>query len=286
MMKLSFEGWFQCRFATDPDPADDPRGVSGPSVQVAGEPPLDRVVRTQDFVCPRWPRSADDGVTVRSVTIGGVEQPTHALLGAEVRLPPECRFQQRNLILVLQNFNTPIDPFGLEIRKGEVRISRDALWDITRPSLTVKDVFLDSSVMATRANTIAVADPEVAEATGFMDFAAVRAQRRQHLADQLSGLDPVKNPIEYAALRKRVMCIDNDRILVGERLPAEQFMGMKAAYTIELNGPPTVEDPSGAMKGTVGTSQLWSTTFWLGGYDVDTLMGYLRGSLSMPFLAQ
>jgi hypothetical protein len=26
---LKFGGWFQCRLATDPDPCDEPRGVSG-----------------------------------------------------------------------------------------------------------------------------------------------------------------------------------------------------------------------------------------------------------------
>jgi len=285
MMELQFEGWFQCRFATDPDPADCPRGVSGPSVQVAGEPPLDAVVRTQDFVCPRIPRTAEDGVTVRSVTIGGVAQASHELIGAEVRLPDGCRFQQRNLILVLENFNTPIDPFGLAIKSTSVEISRDALWDITQPSLTVKDVFLNPTVMATRANTIAVADPEVAEATGFMDFANVRAERRVLLDKYLQQTDPIKDPVDYAALRKRIQCIDNDRVLVGERLPAEQFMGMKAGYTIVLNGPTTVQDPGSKLHGTIGTSQTWSTSFWLGGYDVDTLMGYLRGSLTVPFLA-
>jgi len=27
VLELDFEGWWQCRFATDPDPTDDPRGV-------------------------------------------------------------------------------------------------------------------------------------------------------------------------------------------------------------------------------------------------------------------
>ena len=29
MLKLLFEGYFQMRMATDPDPPDDPRGLSG-----------------------------------------------------------------------------------------------------------------------------------------------------------------------------------------------------------------------------------------------------------------
>ena len=37
---LKFTGWFQCRLATDPDPTDEPRGVSGYVRAVAGEPDL------------------------------------------------------------------------------------------------------------------------------------------------------------------------------------------------------------------------------------------------------
>jgi hypothetical protein len=34
---LKFGGWFQCPLATDPDPADEPRGVDGYKHAVAGE---------------------------------------------------------------------------------------------------------------------------------------------------------------------------------------------------------------------------------------------------------
>ncbi len=70
MMNLEFEGWWQCRFATDPDPADDPRGVSGPTFVVAGEEPLDRIIRWQSPRFPRYPMEKSVGVTVRRVTFG------------------------------------------------------------------------------------------------------------------------------------------------------------------------------------------------------------------------
>ena len=63
---LKFNGWFQCRLATDPDPTDEPRGVSGYVRAVAGEPDLDRILRLQPPVvqrsyCPQV------GVKVRAV---------------------------------------------------------------------------------------------------------------------------------------------------------------------------------------------------------------------------
>ena len=47
MIEIHFEGWFECRLATDPDPTDEPRGVSGWTYALAGEPDLDRIIRTQ-----------------------------------------------------------------------------------------------------------------------------------------------------------------------------------------------------------------------------------------------
>ena len=43
MLVIEFNGWFQCRLATDPDPYDEPRGVSGYVHAYAGEPDLDRL---------------------------------------------------------------------------------------------------------------------------------------------------------------------------------------------------------------------------------------------------
>ena len=71
--------------------------------------------------------------------------------------------------------------------------------------------------------------------------------------------------------------------MTGVRLAGEQFLGMMVSYDFALDGTPRVLDPAGALGGTVGTSQVWSLTMWWGGYDVDTLCGYVRGTLSVPF---
>ena len=44
---IKFEGWFQCRLATDPDPADEPRGVDGYIHAIPSERDLDRIIRLQ-----------------------------------------------------------------------------------------------------------------------------------------------------------------------------------------------------------------------------------------------
>ena len=62
MLDIQFEGYFQCRFATDPDPSDERRGVSGPTFAAPGEPDLERTIRFNDFQYLRYPRTQEDGV--------------------------------------------------------------------------------------------------------------------------------------------------------------------------------------------------------------------------------
>ena len=282
MMTLHFEGWWQCRFATDPDPTDDPRGVSGPTFTVPGEPPFDRVIRLQDPVAPRYPHADDFGVTVDRVEIDGVAVADHPLVGAAVSLEGEPEFMQRNLIYAQAAFQVVIDPFDLRIAGGGVVVRRKALWDVTQPSLTFADVFLEPAVVAPRLNTIAVRSAVVAEATGLLDYASERTRR----SDDLQAiLDRTSDPTARLGLEKRLQALAADRIMAGQQLAATQFMGMQASYAFPLNGEPHVEDPGGRLGGTVGMSQLWPLECWFGGYDVDALCGYMRGHLSVPFRA-
>jgi hypothetical protein len=280
MMKINFEGWFQCRFATDPDPSDDPRGVSGPTFTVPGEPPFDRIIRLQDPVSPRYPHTV--GVNVGSVEIDGAPAADHPLASAAVSLLGGPQFLQRNLITAQAAWVVIIDPFELQISGGGLELRRKALWDITQPKLTYDDVFLQADVVAPRQNTVAVQSAEVAEATGLLDYVAVRAQRARDL-EKLLG--ETTDPTARLALEKRLQALAADQIMAGQQLAATQFMGMQASYAFPLNGRPHVVDPDDRLGGEVGRSQVWPIEFWLGGYDVDALCGYMRGDLTVPFRA-
>ncbi|HEU5240370.1 MAG TPA: hypothetical protein VFU25_00020 [Ornithinibacter sp.] len=283
-MEIRFEGWWQCRFATDPDPSDDPRGVSGPTFTTAGEPVFDRIIRFQSPLAPRWPFTDTVGVTVRAVAVHGEPRPHSALVGQTVDLRGDPQFHQRNLVLVEQPFQVIIDPFDLQVGAPDsVMLRRKALWDVTRPDLGVEDVFLDEALIAPRMNTVAVQSPVVAEATGILDYAGYR---RQRLADLVERRGSATDPVERAALDRRITALDDDAILTGVRLAGEQFLGMQVTYDFALDGTPEVLDPAHALGGTVGTSQTWGLSMWWGGYDVDTLCGYVRGTLSVPFVEQ
>lgn len=282
MLTVGFEGWWQCRFATDPDPTDDPRGVSGPTFTVAGEPEFDRIIRLQ-APAARYPHEADIGVSVNSVTIDDQPVATHPLIGAKVELLDGPEFMQRNLIYVSAPFVVLVDPFDLQISADDIVLRRAALWDVTQPDLRFDDVFLEPAIVSPRVNQIAIQSPAVAEATGVMDYTAARAQRLQDLKSLLEDLGPDPDQTKQAALRKRIAALEADKHLVGARLAAEQFMGMQASYAFPLNGLPHVADPLARLGGQVGRSQQWQVVFWLGGYDVDSLCGYMSGTLTVPF---
>jgi hypothetical protein len=126
-MAIAFQGWWQMRMALDPDPNDEPRGVSGPTVALPDEPDFDGVIRFQNPVAPRWPRCATDGVTVASVSIddptvlGGQRVlPNHPLVGSTVDLLDAPTFAERGFVILYQKM--PIEPFHLCIDGGDIRI--------------------------------------------------------------------------------------------------------------------------------------------------------------------
>jgi hypothetical protein len=281
MITLHFEGWFQCRMATDPDPTDEPHGVSGPTFTVAGEPPFDRLIRLQDPICPRYPHTDDIGVDVVRIEVDGSAVADHPLLGAAVSLTG-AEFLQRNLITVPNAFTVIIDPFDLTIAGNGIVLRRAALWDVTRPWLRLDDVFLDQAILAPRLNTIEVQSVIAAEATGLINYAEVRRQRARDLRHQLDGATDATTKL---ALSKRIRAIEADAIMAGQRLAAEQFMGMRAGYAFPLNGEALVSDEDDRLGGVVGRSQLWPVEFWLGGYDVDALCAFMRGQVTVPFRA-
>jgi hypothetical protein len=122
MLALTFAGWAQCRLATDPDPYDESRGVSGYMRAYAGEPDLDRIIR---FQSPPFRRThtPDIGVTVKAVNLHGTDIATHPLQGADVHLLDEPKFEGRNGVIA-EDGKEPIIPFHLYIQQDLHRLVR------------------------------------------------------------------------------------------------------------------------------------------------------------------
>ncbi len=280
MLDIQFEGWFQCRFATDPDPTNDPRGLSGPTQVVPGEPDFDRLIRLNTFSAARYPFEQAKGVTVTAVSYQQDTQAQHFLVGATVNLLDNPQFHQRNQITSPSALQSAIDPFHLEIKKDNVIIRRKDFWDPTRPHLTFNDIFTDPALANRRLNTGIIQSPVVAEQLGILNYEQYRLNRK---ADLQQLLQKTTDPVKRAGLEKRIRNIRTDKTQTGVMLAATQFLGLQAQYGFDINGTTSISDPDHKLGGEIGFSQNWPISFWMGGYDVDTFFGYMKGTLSIPF---
>jgi hypothetical protein len=277
MLTLNFEGWFQCRLATDPDPSDDPRGVSGWTFAVAGEEDLDRIIRLQEPISPRS-HGGEVGVVVRAVSVGGQQIPDHPLVGGRVDLLDEPKFEGRNGI-VAEDAAECIDPFHLRITGGGVTLRRKDLLDPQNPERKIHEV--DPSVLRRRqpVEGEAVERAVIADATGIMDYVGYRRERKERLEEDLEQMG---DPTKQAALRKRIADIDESLDLERRDIRLG-ILGASLVYRFAIRGPAEVVDERDALRGVVGTLLPWPVEFWVGGWDADALCGYMRGSLQLPF---
>ncbi len=122
MFLITFKGWVQCRLATDPDPYDEPRGVSGYIQAYTDEPDLDRIIR---FNNPPFFRSHTPKISVKvsSVNLNGQDIDNHTLIGANVDLLDNPKFEGRNGIIA-EDGEEPVVPYHLLIEKDDVSFSR------------------------------------------------------------------------------------------------------------------------------------------------------------------
>jgi hypothetical protein len=283
MLALRFEGWFQCRLATNPDPSDEPRGISGSTFAVAGEPDLDGIIRLQRPVAPRSHAPAV-GVRVVEVRVDGSRDDGHRLLGAQVDLPGGPRFEERNGIIAKPG-EAAIDPFAIEITVDGIVIRREDLWDQRQPALRAHQI--PPALLRRRqpthagSGTFELASAEVADATGVADFPQHLRRRRELLEADLSVTE---DPTTRTALEKRISALGRSGWLLEFRL------GFRLEYAFELNGRVEAEDPGAELGGRVLTSRYWlprwPIRFWMGGFDSDGLCAFMRGTLEIPFARQ
>lgn len=287
MLTLHFRGWFQCRLPTGPsDPGDEPRGVSGWTFAMPGEPDLDRVIRFQDPVAPRSP-GPTIGVHVVGVSGEGSEA-ARGLIGAKVRLLENPTFVGRNGVF-FEAEDEPVDPFHLEIEGDGVGFRRRA---VTSPDgRRAEDVFGEGvgpgagfrnprrdlpGLQRRRPVASEAFSPQVADATGVFDYAAHRKQRADAVREALSATN---DPIRVAGLQTRLRELEMKGRRVGLR---EIALGLRLVYRFALDGPVHAH---GTLATRISTNPhiAWPLDLWLGGYDADALAGFADGVLQIPF---
>ncbi len=275
-MELRFEGWFQCRLATNPDPTDELRGVSGYTFALAGEPDLDRVIRFKSPVAPRS-HAPQVGVKVTEVMNAGAVQDDHPLTGAAVNLLHTPRFESRNVILSDDRGGVGlIHPFVIEIAGDGVIIRREDLLDPERPDLPVHQtppVALNRRAAADLRG-MKYESARVAAAVGIQNATAFRRARRLALERDRAAAD---DAITVAALDKRIRELsitdpNNIRTVILNAVQDHRF---------EINGPAEIHASQGVLRWPCDTSRPWPLEFWMGAWDADALCGFVQGKLTI-----
>jgi hypothetical protein len=259
MIWLRFEGWFQCRLATDPDPTDEPRGVSGYVCAIAGEPDLDRIIRLQPPVVQRS-HCPQIGVSITKVYNNGTPMADHPLTGAAVNLLDSPKFEGRNGVVAEAGFE-PIVPFHLTIVKDGFELSRSHVDSEQFPFDELK------------ASGINASPGEIAEATGIWDINELWKQRQAQLRTDLAA---TSDPTAQAALTKRIAILGNPGLT--------RFFSARMQYAFPLQGASKFRDPNGWFSSAPDSTAKWPLEFWCGAWDPDALSGFIRGFLGIPII--
>ncbi|HEV7877537.1 hypothetical protein [Bradyrhizobium sp.] len=265
MLLIQFAGWAQCRLATDPDPYDEPRGVSGYIRAYAGEPDLDRIIRFQDppFLRKHTPMV---GVSVRTVSLDGTALPDHPLVGAAVNLHGDSKFEGRNGA-VSEDGEEPISPFDLGFSVGGDSFSRATV--PTDPASPFREF---------NASDLKFDEGFITQATGVESITAAWSDRLDKLrVDAESATD------ELPAIEERIEYLERALAAAAQGVGVAGFWAARMIWDYELKS--SVAQSSGGTGALLPdfdpTDRPWPVNFWFGGWDSDAQLFFVRGTLSI-----
>jgi hypothetical protein len=301
-LDVGFQGYFACRIATDPDPTNEERGMSGYTMALVGEDPLDQGIRLQvdegykerNYRAPMAEMGIDIGVDVISVTCDDEPWKTPGgLLGARVHLDsgedpavglPLPIFESRNNITGSDDtMSFVINPFRLRIENGAAQLTAvdyvdpadpdRQLWQINDPTLYERRL---TACWDTN-------DPEVGEAINVFDYYGYFRDRRLYLSKRIADNErkiaegaPDADELRAAnqAFRSRIYQLE----FWGDRVISK--IGTRCDWRFAINGPKEFGFDVGV---SIDTDAPWPIEMWFGGWDGDFLIGYARGLLRLPF---
>lgn len=301
LLELQFGGYFMCRLATDPDPTNEELGVSGYTMALVTEDRLDQVIRLQideEFARKNLREPAEQmgirvGVDVRNVLYGGqpYEPGIAALVGAKVSLEGRNEpfagpiFDSRNNIVGSDDTMAfVVNPFDLVIRGNGVTLRAVDHLNPADPSQKIWQIE-DPNTYVRRFPTLSTSSSQVMSILRVFDQTSYFNDRLRYLRKRLADLEGQKVSKKEAAAREAKLQELRTRIYQIEFWGNRVYnkMAFQLTYDFRINGEQTVDDPQGLLRGTADCDHPWTTTFWFGGWDGDLLVGYMQGSLGLPF---
>ncbi len=276
---FEFKGWVQCRVPTDPDPHYEPRGVTGYTFAVPGEPDLDQIIYFQNkdgvvrrSYCPKVGVYVTGGWEYNTVGSNGEERFTskrpikegHPYYHAKVDLPGKPRFDSRNGTIIYNGFGI-INPFGLSIEgKDGQCIYRRFYADPDNPQEDLSNYPIELLTKYECKNAIMdcvgmLLDADVLQRSAF------RNERLENLQKEYAD---TKDAVKRAGLEKRISELKNNDP-VNRRT---NQIGTKALFNYPLNAKTAMVNDA-----EITPDQDWLMDLWLGGWDADALGFYIKG---------
>jgi hypothetical protein len=279
---LGFAGWCLLRLATDPDPSDEPRGVSGYTFAFAGEPDLDRILYVQpppEAVFVARSQSPPIGVRVRAAKWVDTGRIVPELVGATVDLLEAPKLENRQGALTESGYE-PIVPFHLRIESDRLAIDRTSPLNPADPTRPVWQA-ASSDLARQGASGFAFEPDTVGAATGIWDSVADRQARFDALTAELEKLGADSESVAATALRGRLA-----ELRIGLDKPSDRRVTSRyhvERFSFPMVGPATVSgDQDGVLGATLDTEAAWPVSFWIGAWDPDVLCAFVEGSLQIP----
>jgi len=294
MLILDFEGYFQMRMATDPDPTDELRGVSGYTFAFAGEPDLDHKVHLQRDEPGVWERDFGPGggpkvgVTVTKAQRNGDD--AEELVGARIAFV-DAAIVEHNGLLVRNDYFI-INPFRVTLTSGKT-VMLDRVDNLNPADPNMPENEATSPMLQRRQATKFTSNSEeVAKATGLPNAANVtliqnRLDRKRSL-EALLLTTPKKDAIKQAELESRIieLGIVEQWWNLTQGTPGNRPIDRRAAQlALQLSG--WNVDMNGAIDANLLAADErypWNISFWMGGWDGDAMCGYVRGTWTIPLL--
>lgn len=300
LLELEFGGYFMSRLATDPDPTGEKRGISGYTMALVSEPPLDQVIRLQLEPAsglrvrdPGPELGKNVGVSVQKVLFNGRPYPEGEALLAGARLSlegenppfPGPTFESRNnivgsddtMMFIINPFDLAVYPAGAgalpDAGDALLRVTdyldpcdrRARVWQIEDPTTYVRRL----------PNHFESDSKEVLKLIDVPDPVAYFQTRLAWLKAELAR-QPDPQSTEAQELKSRIFQIE----LWGARVWGK--LAFNLGYEFRTNGEQKVHAVVRKL-GTPDTEHPWHFTCWFGGWDGDLLVGYCKGTLSIPF---
>ncbi len=253
---MKFKGWFQCRLATDPDPADEPRGISGYMRALPGEPDLDRIIRFQNPLVVRS-HTPKVGVFITDLFDSNNRIENHPLVGAKVNLEGEPIFYGWNSIIA-DDGEEPIIPIVLSITKENFGILKKH-----------KSQDYEYPFEETRAIQLIFGANDLLEQAGIYDEISF-IQERISLLEK--DLQKVKDKQEKYNINERIKWL-KDGI-------SYRFFRFRMNYNInELKGSLEMRNVDNLIE--IGDETEWYLNFWMGAWDADAQNGFVSGIIQL-----